>query len=41
MTIRSAKAMLSQMKLTDKSVGVVVANDGQGIIMIDDFPPFE
>ena len=29
--------MLSIMKLTDETVGVVVANDGQGIIIIDDF----
>ena len=34
---RSVKAMLSIMKLTDESVGVVVANNGQGIITIDDF----
>ena len=31
------KAMLSIMKLTDKAVGVVVSNNGQGRITIDDF----
>ena len=29
--------MLSRMRLTDEAFGVVVANDGQGIIKIDDF----
>ena len=29
--------MLSRIKLKDESVGVVVANDGQGLITIDDF----
>ena len=29
--------MLSQMKLTYEAVGVVVENDGQGIITIGDF----
>ena len=29
--------MLSQMKLTDESFGVFVANDGQGLILVDDF----
>ena len=38
MTTRSAKAMLSQMMLTNESVDVVVVNDGEGIITIDDFP---
>ena len=37
MATKSVKAILYQMKLTDEDVGVVVANDGQGIIMIDDF----
>ena len=37
MTTRSVKAMLSQMKLTDEVVGVVVANYGQGLITIGDF----
>ena len=37
MTTRSVKAMLSRMRLTDEDVGVVVANDGHGLIMIDDF----
>ena len=37
MTTRSDKAMLSQMNLTDESVGVIVSNDGQGLIMVDDF----
>ena len=37
MTTRSAKTMLSRMKLTDKAVCAVAANDGQGIITIDDF----
>ena len=37
MAIRSTKAMLYWMKLTDKAVGFVVDNDVQGIIMIDDF----
>ena len=29
--------VLDLMKLTDEEVGVVVANDGQGLITIDDF----
>ena len=29
--------MLSRMRLIDKSVGVVVVKDGQGLITIDDF----
>ena len=37
MSTRSAKAMLSIMKLADEAVGIVVANDGQGPITIDDF----
>ena len=37
MATRSANVMLSQMKLTDEYVGVVVANGGQGLINIDDF----
>ena len=37
MSTRSVKAMLSTMKLTDEAVGVVVANNGQGIITIDNF----
>ena len=41
MTTSSAKAMLTWMKLTDEAVGVVVANDGHGLIMIDDFSPVE
>ena len=36
-TTRSAKAMLSWMKLIDKAFGVIISNDGQGIITIDDF----
>ena len=36
MDTRAEKAMLSRMNLTDEAVGVVVANDGQGIITIDD-----
>ena len=36
MTTRSAKAMLSRMKLTYEAVGVFITNDGQGLIMIDD-----
>ena len=37
MAIMGANAMLSIMKLTDEAIGVVVAKDGQGIIIIDDF----
>ena len=37
MTTRSVKAMVSRMKLTDEAVGVVVANNSQGIITIDNF----
>ena len=36
MTTRSAKAMLSRMKLTYEAVGVFITNDGQGLITIDD-----
>ena len=36
MTTRSAKVMLSSMKLTYEGVGVVVANNDQGIITIYD-----
>ena len=32
------KTMPDQMRLTDKSVNVLVANDGQGLILIGDFP---
>ena len=35
------KTMLSQMKLTDEDVGVLVTHDGQGIISIDNFSPVE
>ena len=37
MATRSTKEILYWMKLTDKYVGVVVANDGQGLIKIGDF----
>ena len=37
MTTRSAKAMLYRMKLIYEVVGVIVANDGQGIITINYF----
>ena len=37
MAIMGENAMLSIMKLTDEALGVVVAKDGQGIIIIDDF----
>ena len=37
MYTREAKAMLSIMNLTDENVGVVLANDGQGLVTIDDF----
>ena len=30
--------MLSKMNLTDKAVGVVFANNSQGLITIGDFP---
>ena len=30
--------MLYRMKMTDEYIGVVVANDGQGITTIDEFP---
>ena len=33
-TCYDEKAMLSQTNMTDEAVSVVVANDGQGIIMI-------
>ena len=33
----NVKAMLSQMTLTDESIGVFVANCFQGLITIDDF----
>ena len=36
-TCYDEKAMLSQTNMTDEAVSVVVANDGQGIIMIDNF----
>ena len=36
MATRDLKAMLSWMKLTDEAAGVIVANYGQGLIMIDD-----
>ena len=36
MSTRNAKSMLAQMKLTDKSVGIIISNDGQGLITIDD-----
>ena len=29
--------MLYRMKITEEFIGVVVANDGQGIISVDDF----
>ena len=29
--------MLSRMRMTDEDVGVIVANDGQGLIIVDDF----
>ena len=34
---KSAKMMSSRMKLTYEAIGVVVANNFQGIITIDDF----
>ena len=37
MVTRGAKAMLSRMNLEDEAVGVVVTNNGQGLIKIDDF----
>ena len=37
MTKRSAKVMLSRMKLTYETIGVVVTNDGQGLVTIDYF----
>ena len=37
MATKVAKAILSQMKLTDEAVGIVVGNDGQGLNTIDDF----
>ena len=37
MATRSTKEILDWVKLTDKYVGVVVANDGQGLITIGDF----
>ena len=37
MTTISAKAMLTRMNMKDEGVGVVVANNDQGIITIDDF----
>ena len=40
MTTRISKMVLSQMKLIDKSVGVVVVSDSQGLITIDDFDHF-
>ena len=37
MTTRSARAMLYRKKLTDEAIGVIIANDYQGIIKIDNF----
>ena len=37
METRSAKTMLDQINLTDESVGVIFANDGQRLIKIDYF----
>ena len=37
MSNRNVMTILDLMKLTDEEVGVVVANDGQGLITIDDF----
>ena len=37
MTTKSMKVILSQMKLIDEAAGVAVANNGQGLITIDDF----
>ena len=39
MSTRGAKAMFSIIKLTYEAVVLVVANNGQGIITIDDFAP--
>ena len=38
MATRITNAMLSRMKLKDEAIGVIVDNDGQGLIMIDNFP---
>ena len=40
MAARSAKAMFSRMMLTYEAFGVVVAKNGQGVIMVDDFTQF-
>ena len=32
-----SKGILSRSNLTDEAVGVVIANDGKGLITIDDF----
>ena len=40
MANRNEKTMLSWKNLTYESVGVIVANDGQGLIIIDDFDQF-
>ena len=37
MATRSEKVMLARINLTYEAFDVVVANDGQGIIWIDDF----
>ena len=37
MATRGTKAILLILKLKDEAVGVVVANNGQGLITIDDF----
>ena len=37
MATRSTKDMLSRMKITDETVGVVVSNGVQGIITTGDF----
>ena len=38
MANRGSKAVLSIMNLIDEAVSVLVANNGQGLIMIDYFP---
>ena len=40
MSTRSVKSMIARMKLIYEAVGVVVANDFQGLITIDDFSQF-
>ena len=37
MVTRGSKAMLSRMNMADEAVGIVVANNGRGLIKIDDF----